>query len=381
MHLQVVTRYFLPVRAGVETHCLEVAKKVAQTGHDVTVVTRDDGFGHDGPLPAEEVMEGFIVVRAPSNHALSKYINFLEPVYLNNFDMSVTFHIYAQALAHRLRGIRPKIWLVPHGGFTPYWDQFSVPQRTIKKLYHGTLGRLFINHLTCGVSALNEWEKGQLIRAGVRESIITVRTNGVEDIAFDLPSQCLQDHDLSWLIGARYLLMLCRISREKNIHQVIKALSKLEGLSLVIGGSIQDQEYYEEIRSLMAKEGLSDRVHFIGYVSGQKKYALIDGAEAVSLMSLYECDPIIVKEALARGRPIIASAVGPLPSLIADGGNGFLATPDDVESITSAIARMLALTSEGRQKMQEDNKKKAIRYRWETVTKSLIGDISTCEGR
>jgi len=247
-------------------------------------------------------------------------------------------------------------------------------------MYHLTLGRYFINHLTCGVSALNGWEKGQLVKAGVDEKLITIRTNGVEDIAFDLPPQRLEDHDLTWLSGKKYVLMLCRVSREKNIDRVIEAISTQNDLQLIIGGSIQDQSYFDELNVLTSRTGMVDRVHFVGYVSGGKKYALIDGALTLVLISLYECDPIAVKESLARGIPVIVSNVGPLPSMVLDGADGFLAEQENVASISSAIAKVLALSPADRSKMEVNNRGKAIRYRWATIIASLVRDIELCEG-
>lgn len=377
---QIVTRYFFPVKAGVETHCYEVARRVKAMGHDVTIFTRDDGFEKEGPLPAEEKMDGFSVIRSPSNRRLSKQLDMKKPIYLNNFDISLTFFLYMRAFFSRLRGARLTIWLVPHGGYTPYWELFPLPRRLIKRMYHRTLGRYFINHLTCGVSALNNWEKDQLIKAGINDKLITIRTNGVEDLAYDLPTQNLGDHELAWLNGQRYVLMLCRVSREKNIDGVVEAISALQELHLVIGGSIQDKAYYDELKAIISEKGLDGRVHFVGYVSGGKKYALIDGAKAVALTSLYECDPIVVKEALVRGRSIIASAVGPLPSIVAEGENGFLVDPEDVQSIFSALSRVLTLTAEERKNMEGKNRKKAIQYRWGEVTSGLIEDIEHCEG-
>ncbi|MDW5561797.1 MAG: glycosyltransferase family 4 protein [Methanomassiliicoccus sp.] len=380
MHLQIVTRFFLPIKAGVETHCYEVAKRVGKMGHEATVLTRDDGFNKGDRLPPEEIIDGFKVHRSSSNRALTKLLDFNEPIYLNNFDMSLTFSLYTRALLSWFHGKRPKIWLVPHGGFTPYWGMFSLPRRSVKGIYHLTLGRYFINNLTCGVSALNVWEKDQLIKAGVDEKLITIKTNGVEDIAFDLPPQRLEDNGLAWLSGRKYILMLCRVSREKNIDRMIEAISNQQDVHLIIGGSIQDQSYYDELNALTSRTGMADRVHFVGYVSEGKKYALIDGALALALISLYECDPITVKESLARGIPIITSNIGPLPSIVLDGMNGFLADQENVTSISSAIAKAMTLSPKDRSKMEVENKSKAIDYRWESVTASLIRDIELCEG-
>jgi glycosyltransferase involved in cell wall biosynthesis len=380
VELQIVTRYYLPVKAGVETHCREIATRAHAMGHSVTVITRDDGFGLTSPLPAREVVEGIPVVRCSSSMALSKEIRPGIPVYLNNFDTSLTFFLFSRALWSRVRRRRIPIWLVPHGGFTPYWGQFSFLKRAVKKVYHRTLGAVFINRLTCGVSALNAWERDQLVQAGIREDKIVVRTNGVEDIAFEFPPLHLQGQGFSELEEKEYFLMLCRISREKNLDRVIKALSRLERVTLVIAGAVQDQPFYDELQSLINEMGLKERVIFAGYVSGERKYALVDSSAAVVLLSLYESDSIVIKEALVRGKPVVASRVGPLPSMISQGENGYLADPTDEEAIASALAAVLVLSPEQRGRMEETNKKKGIQYGWGAVTAALLNDIQKCEG-
>lgn len=68
---------------------------------------------------------------------------------------------------------------------------------------------------------------------------------------------------------------------------------------------------------------------------------ILRGSDFLLLSSAYEGMPIVVLEALACGRPVVSTRVGEVPRLIAEGVNGFLAEPDDVESLAEAVIRML----------------------------------------
>ncbi len=68
----------------------------------------------------------------------------------------------------------------------------------------------------------------------------------------------------------------------------------------------------------------------------------LDGAWALLLPSRAEGTPRIVLEALCRGRAVVGGRVGGVPDVVADGENGLLVEPDDVEGIASALVRVLS---------------------------------------
>ncbi len=84
---------------------------------------------------------------------------------------------------------------------------------------------------------------------------------------------------------------------------------------------------------------IDDRVHFLGHV--QDVPALLAASDLFCYPSLADGLPNAVVEAMAMGLPVIASAVGGVPELIADGENGLLVTPQDVRQLTRSIARLL----------------------------------------
>jgi glycosyltransferase involved in cell wall biosynthesis len=86
--------------------------------------------------------------------------------------------------------------------------------------------------------------------------------------------------------------------------------------------------------------GLGDAVRFLGFVSPVE--AAIEGAAVVVVPSLGEGFGMVALEAMERARPVIASAVGGLPEIVADGETGIVVSPADAEALAEAIVSLAA---------------------------------------
>ena len=95
----------------------------------------------------------------------------------------------------------------------------------------------------------------------------------------------------------------------------------------------------ERLRAMSRELKIDDRVHFLGHV--QDVPGLLAASDLFCYPSLADGLPNAVVEAMAMGLPVIASAVGGVPELIADGENGLLVTPQDVRQLTRSITRLL----------------------------------------
>ena len=84
--------------------------------------------------------------------------------------------------------------------------------------------------------------------------------------------------------------------------------------------------------------GLDDAVRFLGFVSPVA--AAIEDAAIVVVPSLGEGFGMVALEAMERARPVIASAVGGLPEIVADGETGLVVPPGDAEALAEAIVAL-----------------------------------------
>ena len=84
--------------------------------------------------------------------------------------------------------------------------------------------------------------------------------------------------------------------------------------------------------------GIEDAVRFLGFVSPVQR--AIEDAAIVVVPSLGEGFGMVALEAMERARPVIASAVGGLPEIVADGETGFVVAPGDAEALAEAMVHL-----------------------------------------
>lgn len=142
-----------------------------------------------------------------------------------------------------------------------------------------------------------------------------------------------------------YLLYCGRLAEEKGIEVLVRTMIIIEEkIKLLIIGAGPD---FEEIKNLIVKLKLSDSIEMLGPKYGAELNDYIVNSRAVAVPSIWpENFPYAVLEALAAGRPVIASASGGLKEMISDGENGFLFEPGDVKSLAGAIDKLLRADQE-----------------------------------
>lgn len=150
----------------------------------------------------------------------------------------------------------------------------------------------------------------------------------------------------------RYFLYFGRLSREKGIMTLIKAIEPLNSRLYIVGTG----PAREEIEAYLSQNRI-DNVELMGYQSGQTLIDLVGNAKAVVIPSeWYENGPYSAIEALQLGRPLIGSELGGIPELI--DGNGMTFHHKQVEELRKFLSDFPAETSEEYQAMV--NKSKAI---------------------
>lgn len=117
-----------------------------------------------------------------------------------------------------------------------------------------------------------------------------------------------------------------------------------------------------------------------GWVLGEDKAGLLRRAWVLALPSHWEAMPMAVLEAMAAGVPVVASRVGGIPGVVADGRTGLLVEPRDVNALGEALVRLLG-DAEGRQAMGRAARERAAGHfsadvvipRLEAVWDSILG--------
>ena len=137
------------------------------------------------------------------------------------------------------------------------------------------------------------------------------------------------------------LLCVARASDpNKGVATLVRALARLpQDVTL----TLVDEDHAEhEGRRLAHALGCADRLRVVGRVPREELVRLYARATLVVVPSLYEGFGLPAVEAMACGTPVVASAAGALPEVMAVGGGGSLVPPGDPEALGKAISELLA---------------------------------------
>lgn len=133
-----------------------------------------------------------------------------------------------------------------------------------------------------------------------------------------------------------------RIVPIKDLTTMLHALTRLPGVHLVLVGEGSQRP---ELEVLAVSLGLGGRVHFPGWADDVA--AWMADLDVVALSSRNEGTPVALIEALAAGRPVVATSVGGVPFVVRDGRNGWLVPPADPAALAEALQACLADPLEG----------------------------------
>ena len=201
------------------------------------------------------------------------------------------------------------------------------------RLYHWLEARMLQGfQRICAVSpAIAE----QLSRQGLEPALICRVNNGI-DIGRFQPRQHGQDHSGRLLLGTA-----ARLSPEKNLMMLIQVIAACrdQGREFdldIVGEGPQRQE----LETLVQQLGLSGQVRLLGKMNELEQwYPRLD---AFVLPSLKEGMPLTVLESLACGCPVIASATGAIPELLAGLAGCRTVRPGDADGLTAALLELPA---------------------------------------
>ena len=141
-----------------------------------------------------------------------------------------------------------------------------------------------------------------------------------------------------------YLFFFGRISEEKGIPTLLKAICKLPDVKLKLAGT------GPLLDSLKAQ--CPPNAEFLGFKQGKELQSLIHGASFVIVPSeWYENNPMTIIESYTIGTPVIGSDIAGIPELIDEGDTGFTFKPKSPEDLRSVISKALNINEERYEEM------------------------------
>ena len=151
-----------------------------------------------------------------------------------------------------------------------------------------------------------------------------------------------------------FVLYAGRLSPEKGVLELLEAAN---GIPLVVAGD----------------GALRDRVpNALGFVPHDELVRLYERSAVVAVPSYREGFGVVCAEAMAHGRPVVASAVGGLLDLVVDGETGLHVPPGDVGALRAALARLLGDRDLRRRLGDAARERIRERFSWDAVTAATL---------
>ncbi|QOV23351.1 glycosyltransferase [Anabaenopsis elenkinii] len=176
------------------------------------------------------------------------------------------------------------------------------------------------------------------------------------------------------------ILFLSRLHPKKGLDYLIPALGKLSDyrFTLVLAGG-GTPEYENYLKSLVVNHGIETKSYFTGFVKGEFKDLLIQGADLFTLTSHSENFGVAVLEALAGGIPALVTPGVALADMITQQQLGYV-TELNINAIASTIEQILSHP----QKMREmgDRARQFIldNYTWDSVAAKMAAVYQDIQG-
>lgn len=171
----------------------------------------------------------------------------------------------------------------------------------------------------------------------IPEHEICVIHNAVEVASFDrstLPQELTESNKAS---TTPLVLTVARLDKQKGYNYLIRAARVVpEATFAIVGDGPERSVLEDQVREL----GLKDRVLFFGFRNDIPNW--LSACHVFVLPSLYEGLPIAILEAMAAGKPVIATDIPENREVITHGMNGWLVPPQNPDALATALRAMLA---------------------------------------
>lgn len=321
---------------GAESMAAELVKKLAQAGARVQVAVLDNAGAGDAEVFEHVAGHAEDVFRLPCRGAL---------------DLRTTAAL-RQALrqrridlvhSHKYKTTFYALMLRPwqrFGLLTTYhnWILTTPALRAYARL-DKALARF--NHRAVAVST----PVFQTLARHVPAARLAQVDNGVDTLRFQPgAADAALRRELCAKPQAPLLGFVGRLSSEKGLPHLLRALAT-PGLAPVQLALVGDGDQRGTLQAQAQALGLHDRVRWLGH--RRDTAAIYRAVDAVVLPSLTEAFPMVLLEAMASARPVVATAVGEVPRIVAQGEGGLLVPPADDAALAQALVQLLALPGLG----------------------------------
>lgn len=212
--------------------------------------------------------------------------------------------------------------------------------KLLKRIYNLVIGTKIVQNATACI-AVTQAEKNYFISAGVAAEKIVVLPNGIAES--DFVSQNTDEFREKHLLGARpFILFVGRLNLIKGpdllLHAFCAVKDKIRDVDLVFAGP--DGGMLQQLKTITEREGMNNRVHFVGYLGGSEKSDACHAAQLLVVPSRHEAMSIVAIEAGMCGTPVLLTDQCGFEQVQEIGGGWVV--PASVEGLEQGLLKVLS---------------------------------------
>lgn len=276
------------------------------------------------------------------------------------------------AIVCRLR--KKPFVLTIHGFYQPL--RF-VTAFLLNNIYDKSIGKLTLKTAT-RVIAPSRFMARECIKKGVDPRKVSVIPNGIDLEEFQAMPNPLKFKERYGLEQSRVILAIGRLSKTKGFQHLIQAtpqiIRTIPKARIVIAGP--DIGYGHELRKLARELKVEKHVIFTGALTRYALKEALSAADIFTCPSIYEPFGIVVLEAMAAGKPIVASRTGGIVDMIRDGETGLLFEIRDANQLAKAIIRLIKHEKLA-ETLSNSSKRNVKNYSWRVVAEKTKSTYET----
>lgn len=349
---------------GVESAVYGSSKALKKENIEVEVIS----FNENEDKQREYFADNILVHSFPINYRLESFrwlkdtIKVNEIVRKSNADI---IHMHETTFVHSLRVLfnkKPKILNVH--GLIKVEIEFR-QSNTLKRKYRlwreNKIENFILKHSKNIIVDTEYVKKSILPYTNANVYVIPI---GIDDSFFSIQDKPIKNKLIS--VGV--------INQRKGYLGILKAIKivkeKFNDISYEIIGNVNDKEYYFQLTKFINENNLQENVKIFNNLSNEEVKEKLSKANIFILNSQEESQGIAICEAMACGKPIIASNRGGIPNVVSE-KEGFLFGYDDFENIAKTIINLIE-NENLRNELSKNAKEKAKNYSWQKISKEIL---------
>ncbi len=356
--LRVANSVYPEVMGGVGLHVHHMSRVQSEMGHEVTVLTSDNG---DRSLPREESRDGYRLIRhselaRPLDNSIVPGVISTVRDRQQEFDiLHVHSHLYFSSTVSALLNQFSDTPLV----LTNHGLVSQTAPRIIQRVFNATAGRVTFEAAD-RILCYTETDRDRLRERGIK-SDISVVPNGIDCSKFS-PGNDSSDEQI---------LFVGRLKPGKGVDDLVEAFGALaedhpDWELKVVGDGPLREELLERAETL----GIEERITFTGEVPNAQVPDLYRESAIFALPSYSEGLPRTVLEAMATQTPVVASSLPQLEPVV--DGAGLTVEPGDTDEIAEALSSLIVNSDRRAQHGSRGRKVATKTYGWEQTVKQTV---------